>query len=141
MMITCARRAGSTTATVSTRTCSPDDALSVRARLARHRARLLAAAIAGIASALLAPLAATAATGPEDGRPQRDVRDDSATVSATQAKERAALDSKLGDESVVNADGITGGLRVVARTDGLLTAASGDDAADVALTYVRANGK
>jgi subtilisin-like proprotein convertase family protein len=140
-MSMCGRRAGSGIATTLSCGLGADGATTVRARAAIRSARLLAAAVACIACALLAPVAATAATGPEDGRPQRDIRDDSATVPAAQAKERAALDAKLGDESVVNADGVTGGLRVVARTDGLLTAASGDDAADVALSYVRANGK
>ena len=140
-MSTCGRRAGSGIATTSTSSLLADGAAGVRARTASRGARLLAAAVACIACSLLAPLAATAATGPEDGRPQRDVRDDSATVSAAQAKDRAALDAKLGDESVVKADGVTGGLRVVARTDGLLTAASGDDPADIALNYVRAHGK
>ena len=140
-MSTCGRRAGSGIATTSTSSLLADGAAGVRARTASRGARLLAAAVACIACSLLAPLAAMAATGPEDGRPQRDVRDDSATVSAAQAKDRAALDAKLGDESVVKADGVTGGLRVVARTDGLLTAASGDDPADIALNYVRAHGK
>jgi hypothetical protein len=51
---------------------------------------------------------------------------------------RSALEQRLGDEGVVRTDRISGAARLVARTDGILTAPSGEVAAQVALDYVRA---
>jgi hypothetical protein len=59
-----------------------------------------------------------------------------ATSSATD-RARAALRAALGPQSTVIGDPITGGLRMLARSDGYLTDPSAADAADIALAYVR----
>src|SRR4030088_516607 len=69
-------------------------------------------------------------------RPDVDIRAaDRAPVRAPTADARTALDRRLGPEATVSADRVTGGLRLVARTDGLLTAPSRADPATVALAY------
>jgi extracellular elastinolytic metalloproteinase len=50
-----------------------------------------------------------------------------------------ALRSSLGQQAIVDIDGLTGTPRQVARLDGFLTAPSATPARDIALTYVRAN--
>ncbi len=51
----------------------------------------------------------------------------------------SALAKRLGPEAIVSANPVTGGLRSVARTDGLLTGPSSADPATVAMDYVRAH--
>jgi extracellular elastinolytic metalloproteinase len=91
--------------------------------------------------ALAAPAAAHAVValdriGPADGN--LDLRD-GASVAPRDPAAVAALRSQLGAQGVVAVDSRTGGLRMVGRLDGFLTAASSADAADVALGFVRAN--
>jgi subtilisin-like proprotein convertase family protein len=62
---------------------------------------------------------------------------DRATIPDATAKARTQLTARLGLQSSVSADPVTGGLRSVGRTDGFLTAPSGDDGSAIALDYVR----
>jgi len=63
---------------------------------------------------------------------------DSGPVAPDARSARGTLARRLGDEGVVTTDRVSGGARLVARTDGFLTGRSGADAAAVALDYVRA---
>jgi subtilisin-like proprotein convertase family protein len=92
----------------------------------------------------LTALAAVAPAGAFAARPDRPLRNvdvrkpDGGPVPATQRRGRAALAGELGDEGVVSTDRISGGARLVARTDGFLTGRRPAPPADVALDYVRA---
>jgi subtilisin-like proprotein convertase family protein len=97
------------------------------------------------AATLLALLATPAAAlavapGPAPGKGALDARaGDRAPVPAATADARDALDRRLGPQSTLSADPVTGGLRNVGRTDGFLTGPSDEDAATIALDYVRDN--
>jgi hypothetical protein len=86
-----------------------------------------------------APALAIAAV-PTSAQPDFDARSgDRATVPAATADAREALAKRLGAEATIAADPVTGGLRSVGRTDGLLTGPSSADPATVALDFVRAH--
>jgi len=102
--------------------------------------RLPLAVLTALAALVLAAPAG-AVVAPSAERPLRnvDVRAaDGGPVTATERRGRAALRRALGDEGVVSGDRISGGARLVARTDGFLTGGRSGPAADVALDYVRA---
>jgi subtilisin-like proprotein convertase family protein len=103
--------------------------------------RLPPAALAALL-VLVAAAPAGAAVPARQERPLRnsDVRRaDAGPVSATERRSRAALERQLGDEGIVSTDRISGGARLVARTDGFLTGRSAAPAPNVALEYVRAH--
>jgi subtilisin-like proprotein convertase family protein len=98
-------------------------------------------ALAGAATLILgsAPSLAIVAA-PAPGQPDFDARSgDRADIPAATADAREALAKRLGAQAIVSTDPVTGGLRSVARTDGLLTGPSTADPATVALDYVRDN--
>ena len=98
-------------------------------------------ALAGAATLILgaAPSLAIVAA-PAPAQPDFDARSgDRADIPAATADAREALAKRLGAEAIVAADPVTGGLRSVGRTDGLLTGPSTADPATVALDYVRAH--
>jgi extracellular elastinolytic metalloproteinase len=64
----------------------------------------------------------------------------SAAAAARTPEPSGSLRDSLGLHGVVDVDPLTGTPRVVARLDGFLTEPAGDDAVDVVLDYVRANG-
>jgi len=107
----------------------------------RRSHAIVTLALAGAATLILgaAPsLAIVAAPAPV--RPDLDARSgDRAAVPAATADAREALTKRLGAEAIVAADPVTGGLRSVGRTDGLLTGPSAADPATIALSYVRAH--
>jgi extracellular elastinolytic metalloproteinase len=94
-------------------------------------------------AALAAFIAIGAATPAVAATPQRPLRNvdvrkaDGGPVAPSERRARADLERSLGDEGVVATDRISGGARLVARTDGVLTPRSSDPAATVALQYVR----
>jgi VCBS repeat-containing protein len=93
-------------------------------------------------TALTALVAATPAAAAVAPRPLRnvDVRAaDGGPLSAAQRRGRASLERALGDEGVVSTDRISGGARLVARTDGYLTGARSGSPAAIAIDYVRAH--
>ncbi|MEA2154623.1 MAG: extracellular elastinolytic metalloproteinase [Solirubrobacteraceae bacterium] len=98
-------------------------------------------------TAVLAALTALAAAAPAVAAPSRDRplpnadvrRADGGPVSAAERGGRAALERSLGAEGTVSTDPITGAARMVARTDGFLTARRSAPPADIALEYVRAH--
>jgi subtilisin-like proprotein convertase family protein len=96
-------------------------------------------ALAGAATLILgaAPsLAIVAVSAP--AQPDFDVRSgDRADIPAATADAREALAKRLGPQAIVSADPVTGGLRSVARTDGLLTGPNTADPATIAMDYVR----
>ncbi|MEA2149594.1 MAG: extracellular elastinolytic metalloproteinase [Solirubrobacteraceae bacterium] len=97
----------------------------------------LAALIALLAAA---PAAAAAPVRQDRPLPNTDVRGaDGGPATATERRSRAALERALGDEGVVSTDRVSGGARLVARTDGFLTGRRAAPAAGVALDYVRAH--
>jgi subtilisin-like proprotein convertase family protein len=99
----------------------------------------LAVPTALAALVLAAPAGAVAA--PAQQRPLRnvDVRAaDGGPVSAPERRARAAFERALGDEGVVSTDRVSGAARLVARTDGFLTAPRSAPPTDIALGYVRA---
>lgn len=103
--------------------------------------RLPLAALAAL-TVLVAPVPAGAVVPARQDRPLRntDVRKaDAGPVSTTERRSRAALERTLGDEGIVSTDRISGGARLVARTDGFLTGRRAAPAASVALEYVRAH--
>ena len=71
------------------------------------------------------------------GKPFYDVRAQ-AKPAAPSAAARA-LERRLGEQAVVELDGVTGTPRMLARLDGTLSGPAAGDAEDVALRYVRAN--
>ena len=88
---------------------------------------------------LAAPAAAVAPPGQQRPLRNLDVRTaDGGPVSAPERRARAALERALGDEGVVSTDRISGGARLVARTDGVLTGRRSGSPTDIALDYVRA---
>jgi subtilisin-like proprotein convertase family protein len=108
-----------------------------------RRIRGLLAAWALACVAVAAQSSAALAIAPPTTLPAKadfDARaGDRAAIPAATADARAALTRRLGPQATVSADPVTGGLRTVGRTDGLLTGPSADDAATVALDYVRAH--
>jgi subtilisin-like proprotein convertase family protein len=108
----------------------------------RRRSHAIATlALAGAATLILAaPPAFAIAAVPAPGQPDFDARSgDRAAIPATTADAREALAKRLGAQATVSADPVTGGLRSVGRTDGLLTGPSTADPATIALDYVRAH--
>ena len=100
-------------------------------------ARLTAAAL--VLAALIASVAAGAASAATT-LPDVDTRArDSGPVAPGARQARRALERRLGGRGVVSTDGVSGGARLVARTDDMLTARSADDPAEVALDYVGAH--
>ena len=107
---------------------------------ARHRhtevvsiARLTAATLLATVTLATGAASATAALPNLDTRAR-----DSGPVASDTRRARDALEQRLGDEGIVTTDRVSGAVRLVARRDGFLTARSGDDAAAIALEYVRA---
>jgi VCBS repeat-containing protein len=99
-------------------------------------------AVATALTALVAAAPAGAAVAPRQDRPLRnvDVREaDGGPLPAAQRRGRASLERALGDEGVVSTDRISGGARLVARTDGYLTGARPGSPAAIAIDYVRAH--
>jgi extracellular elastinolytic metalloproteinase len=100
--------------------------------------RLPFAPLAALVALLAAAPAALAA--PARPLPNTDVRRaDGGPVTATERRSRAALERALGEEGIVSTDRVSGGARLVARTDGFLTGRRAAPAASVALDYVRAH--
>jgi len=98
-------------------------------------------ALAGAVTLILgtAPSLAIVAA-PAPAQPDFDARNgDRADIPAVTADAREALAKRLGAQAIIAADPVTGGLRSVGRTDGLLTGPSTADAATVALDYVRSH--
>ncbi len=94
----------------------------------------------GVLAALITFVTATPAGAAAAPRPLRntDVRKaDGGPVTPSERRARSALERSLGDEGVVSTDRISGGARMVARTDGFLTRRDAAPAASVALQYVR----
>jgi subtilisin-like proprotein convertase family protein len=108
----------------------------------RRRSHAIATlALAGAATLILgaAPSLAIVA-GPAPAQPDFDARSgDRAAIPATTADAREALAKRLGAQAIIAADPVTGGLRSVGRTDGLLTGPSSADPATVAIDYARVN--
>ncbi|MDO8213087.1 M36 family metallopeptidase [Conexibacter sp. CPCC 206217] len=104
-----------------------------------HRLRRIAALAATSAvTAALTAAPALAVQAQDPGRPQLDVRAGKrAPVPAATDRARDALAQRLGTEASLSVDRTSGGIRAIGRTDGFLTSPSGDDAAAVALGYVR----
>jgi subtilisin-like proprotein convertase family protein len=106
----------------------------------RRRSHAIATlALAGAATLILgaAPSLAIVAA-PAPAQPDFDARGgDRADIPAATTDAREALVKRLGAQAVVTADPVTGGLRSVGRTDGLLTGPSSADPATVALDYAR----
>lgn len=101
--------------------------------------RLPLAVLTALTALVLA--APAGAVAPPDERPLRNIdvrKADGGPVTATERRGRVALERSLGDEGVVSTDRISGGARLVARTDGFLTGRRSAPPADVALDYVRA---
>ncbi len=97
----------------------------------------LVTALAALVAA--APAGAVAPAGHQRPLPNVDVRAaDGGPASASARHARATLRRALGGEGIVSSDRISGGARLVARTDGFLTGRRTGAAADVALDYVRA---
>jgi subtilisin-like proprotein convertase family protein len=96
-------------------------------------------ALAGAATLILGTAPALAIVAdPTPGRPDFDARSgDRAAIPAATADAREALAKRLGPQAMIATDPVTGGLRSVGRTDGLLTGPSSADPATVALDYVR----
>ncbi len=110
--------------------------------MGRRRSHAIATlALAGAATLILGTAPALAiATVPAPAQPDFDARSgDRAAVPAATADAREALAKDLGAQAVIAADPVTGGLRSVARTGGLLTGPSTADPATVAIDYVHAN--
>ena len=63
---------------------------------------------------------------------------DGGPTTAAERRARATLERSLGDEGIVSSDRITGGARLVARTDGVLTGRRSAAPAAVALDFIRA---
>ncbi|MGN6187763.1 MAG: M36 family metallopeptidase [Conexibacter sp.] len=106
-------------------------------RVRRTAIGAIAAVMLGVAAV---PAAAARTPAPTGARPQLDVRaGEHAAVPADVRAARHALAERLGIEGHVATDPVGGGLRVLSRTDGFLSAPHAGDAADVALAYVRAH--
>jgi subtilisin-like proprotein convertase family protein len=102
-------------------------------RSARAARRLLT----GTALSLLLIAPAAAAQQQPRANPDLDVRNhDVAKVSQRTQDARASFERRAGGANV-DADRAGGGIRVLAKTDGLLTAASTGDAARIALDFAR----
>ncbi|HEX5926089.1 MAG TPA: M36 family metallopeptidase, partial [Baekduia sp.] len=107
----------------------------------RRSHAIVTLALAGAATLILgaAPSRAIVAV-PAPAQPDFDARSaDRADIPAATADAREALAKRLGAQAIIAADPVTGGLRNVGRTDGLLTGPSTADAATVAIDYVRAH--
>jgi subtilisin-like proprotein convertase family protein len=108
----------------------------------RRRSHTIATlALAGAATLILgaAPSLAIVAV-PAPARPDFDARSgDRADIPAATVDAREALAKRLGAQAIIAADPVTGGLRSVGRTDGLLTGPSTADPATVAMDYVHAH--
>jgi subtilisin-like proprotein convertase family protein len=108
----------------------------------RRRSHTIATLVlAGAATLILgtAPSLAIVAV-PAPAQPDFDARSgDRADIPAATADAREALAKRLGAQAIIAADPVTGGLRNVGRTDGLLTGPSTADPATVAMDYVRAH--
>ncbi len=102
---------------------------------------IAALGLAGAATLILAaPPALAIAPVSAPTQPDFDARSGERTaIPAATADAREALAKRLGAEAILAADPVTGGLRSVGRTDGLLTGPSSADPATVALDYVRAH--
>ena len=110
-----------------------------RARTAgrRHHPAL---AVLALATMLAVPTGAGAVVDPQLGGtlPNFDTRDGKSASSGARAA-RAGLERSLGPQGIVASDAKSAGVRRVARTDGFLTGASSQDAATIALDYVRSH--
>jgi subtilisin-like proprotein convertase family protein len=100
---------------------------------------IVSLALAGAATLILGTAPALAIVAdPAPGRPDFDARSgDRADIPTATADAREALAKRIGPQAIIAADPVTGGLRSVGRTDGLLTGPSTADPATVALDYVR----
>jgi extracellular elastinolytic metalloproteinase len=112
--------------------------LSFVQRLGPAAAILVVLVAVGAPAVPAAPGNPTRKTPPPSERPFLDVREDAAEREAEGTPAQDALRRSLGLQGVVDVDPLTGTPRVVARLDGFLTRPSPDDAAKVALDYVRA---
>ncbi len=103
--------------------------------------RGLSAAIALLVLALSVSVApARAGTTAPAPLPDVDARTaDPQGIDPSVLAARTALRRRLGAEAVVTTDAVSGGARVVQRTDGLLTGPSADGPAAIAIAYVRAH--
>ena len=101
--------------------------------------RLRTLTVLALAATLALAVDASAFREPAKGQgtlPNFDSRDSKSASAAADAA-RGDLAQSLGAQGVVSSDGKSAGARRVARTDGFLTAGSGDDASAIALDYVR----
>ena len=111
----------------------------------------LALGVVGVPQAIARPHRAAheVGKGADAGRADRatfDVRAGATPAQRKALERRAATDgatsalrSSLGQQAIVDIDGLTGTPRQVARLDGFLTAPSGTPARDIAVQYVSAN--
>jgi hypothetical protein len=103
--------------------------------------RQILGALACTAAAALTPVAAAAAVplvpARSDVLPNLDTRRADRVPAPAAGAARASLARSLGDEGIVGSQPTTGAARIVARRDGFLTDASGEDPLEIALGYVR----
>ena len=91
--------------------------------------------------ALAAAAPAGAVAPPQDERPLRNIdvrKADGGPTTASERRARRELERDLGEEGTVSTDRISGGARMVARTDGALTRRRAAAPTTIALDYVRA---
>jgi hypothetical protein len=101
--------------------------------------RLPLAVLAAFTTLVLATPAGAVVAPDERPLPNTDVRTaDGGPTTLEERRARAALERSLGDEGIVSNDRVTGGARMVARTDGFLTGRRSAAPDSVALGYVRA---